>query len=97
MSDWYGLVIAVTTLIIVLCVSYMCLQLFKTLNPPDKCPRREQFRGWGQYRPACSAEWLSGRLRCKGTTGSMPSIDDELATAYRSPVENACRGTPRGP
>lgn len=81
-SDWNGLIVAALTLVIVLIVCYMCVQLFKARRPPTTC--HEQFRGWTQYRPACSGEWLSDRRGgCKGTTtGDMPSIEEDLPVAW---------------
>lgn len=37
----------------------------------------DSFRGWTQYRPACSGQWLSDRRgECTGlTTGEMPAVD----------------------
>lgn len=83
-SDWNGLIIAAITLIIVLLTCYMCVQLFKARRPAVKCPDREQFRGWVQYRPACSGQWLSERRGgCKGlTTGDMPSVEEDLPISW---------------
>lgn len=46
--------------------------------------RPERFRGWVQYRPSCSGEWLSERRgACKGlTTGDMPSIEDDGVVSW---------------
>ena len=84
MSDWGGLIVASLVLIIVLIICYMCVQLFKARRPQGKCPTREQFTQWGQYRPTCSAQWLGQRRgSCKGlTTGSMPSIEDDLPISW---------------
>jgi len=83
-SDWNGLIVAALTLVIVLIVCYMCVQLFKARRPPTTCHDHEQFRGWTQYRPACSGQWLSDRRGgCKGTTtGDMPSIEEDLPVAW---------------
>ena len=88
-----GVAIAALTLAIVLVVSYMSVQLFKTRRPVVPC-EREAFRGWAQYRPSCSGQWLSERrTACKGlTTGNMPSIEEDLPISWAP-----CCGTPGSP
>jgi hypothetical protein len=82
-SDWNGLVIAALTLIIVIFACYMCVHLFKARRPPAECSNQEQFLGGGQYRPACSSQWLERRAGCNGTTsGAMPSIEENYPVSW---------------
>ena len=83
-SEWYGLILAAATLVLVLLVCYMVVQLFKARRAGDRAGCEEGFVGWPQYRPACSAQWLSARGGlCKGlTTGEMPSIEEDVPISW---------------
>jgi hypothetical protein len=77
-------VTAALTLIIVLIVSYMCVQLFKARRPPSRCNQSSRENFWPQYTPSCSAPWLAQRIDlCGGlTTGKMPSIEQDIPISW---------------
>lgn len=82
-NEYFALIVASLVLLIVLIVSFMCIQLHVLKKLDNSCdagtPVSEAFLGELHYTPSCGSTWLNRRRRnCHGlSTGAMPSIETD--------------------
>lgn len=82
-SEYYAIVVATMTLLVVLIACYISVQLYQVKRannselPPANSNARESFLAPMFYNPVCRADFLRDtRSQCKGyTTGISPSIE----------------------
>jgi hypothetical protein len=88
-QDYFAAIVASLILLLVLVVSYMCLQLFKQRTPSKKGSMQSMI-----YRPACGNQWLNLRRgSCRGVSkGHPPSIETEHSY-YSGHEGGACSGS----
>ena len=92
-QDYFTIIVASLILLLVLIVSYMCLQLFKQRTPGQQS-KQSNFLSTMMYRPACGNQWLNiRRNECRGISkGHPPSIETEHSF-YSSHEGGVCSGS----
>ena len=92
-SEYYAIVVATMTLLVVLVACYISVQLYRvkrsggSKSPMTGNTNREGFLAPMFYNPVCRADFLRDtRSACRGyTTGIMPSISDGMEGGWLCP------------